>query len=87
MLYEVITAMTSSRPYRKGCSRDEATVEIMKFRGTQFNPELTDIFLVALNDYEDVITSYSIHYTKLYDRFAIQTPAIKAQRKRSTEAP
>lgn len=46
-------AMTSSRPYRKGCSRDEATVEIMKFRGTQFNPELTDIFLVALNDYED----------------------------------
>lgn len=46
-------AMTSSRPYRKGCSRDEATAEIMKFRGSQFNPELTDIFLVALNDYED----------------------------------
>ena len=46
-------AMTSSRPYRKGCSRDEATAEIMKFRSIQFNPELTDIFLVALNDYED----------------------------------
>ena len=46
-------AMTSSRPYRKGCSRDEATAEIMKFRSIQFNPDLTDIFLVALNDYED----------------------------------
>ncbi len=46
-------AMTSSRPYRKGCTRDEAAAEIMKFRGTQFNPDLTDIFLVALNDYDD----------------------------------
>ena len=46
-------AMTSSRPYRNGCSRDEAAAEIMKFRGTQFNPKLTDIFLIALNDYED----------------------------------
>ncbi|MGK2943816.1 MAG: HD domain-containing phosphohydrolase [Desulfuromonadales bacterium] len=46
-------AMTTSRPYRKGCSRDEAIAEIMKFCGTQFNPELTDIFLLALNDYED----------------------------------
>jgi len=46
-------AMTTSRPYRKGCSREEATAEIMKFRNIQFNPELTDIFLVALNDYED----------------------------------
>lgn len=46
-------AMTTSRPYRKGCSREEAAEEIMKFRGTQFNPELTDIFLVALNEYDD----------------------------------
>ncbi len=46
-------AMTTSRPYRKGCSKDEAIAEIMKFRGTQFNPELADIFLLALNDYDD----------------------------------
>ena len=53
-------AMTSSRPYRKGCSRDEAAAEIMKFRGLQFNPELTDIFLIALNDYEDEQTLFSL---------------------------
>lgn len=46
-------AMTSSRPYRKGCTRDEAVEEIMNFRGIQFNPQLTDIFLVSLNEYED----------------------------------
>lgn len=52
-------AMTSSRPYRKGCSRDEATAEIMKFRSIQFNPQLTDMFLIALNDYEDDQTLFS----------------------------
>jgi len=46
-------AMTSSRPYRQGCTRDQAAAEIVKFRGLQFNPQLTDIFLLALNDYED----------------------------------
>jgi putative nucleotidyltransferase with HDIG domain len=53
-------AMTSSRPYRKSCSRDKAAAEIMKFRGIQFNPELTDIFLIALNDYEDDQDLYSL---------------------------
>ncbi len=53
-------AMTSSRPYRKSCSRDKAAAEIMKFRGIQFNPELTDIFLIALNDYEDGQTLFSL---------------------------
>lgn len=46
-------AMTTSRPYRQGCSREAAAAEILKYRGTQFNPELTDVFLVALDDYDD----------------------------------
>lgn len=52
-------AMTSSRPYRNGCTRDEAVAEITKFSGSQFNPQLTDIFLVALNDYKDDQDLYS----------------------------
>ncbi|MGK2905381.1 MAG: HD domain-containing phosphohydrolase [Desulfuromonadales bacterium] len=57
-------AMTSSRPYRKGCSKDEAAAEIKRFRGIQFNPELTDIFLVALKDYEDdqALSSIGVPY-------------------------
>jgi len=46
-------AMTSSRPYRKGCTRDEATAEILRFGGIQFNPELVDRFLEALDDFQD----------------------------------
>jgi putative nucleotidyltransferase with HDIG domain len=59
-------AMTTSRPYRKGCSREEATAEIMKYRGTQFNPELADIFLVALDyydDHQDLFSSGGQHET------------------------
>ncbi len=46
-------AMTTSRPYRSGCTREEAVAEIINFRGSQFNPELADIFLEALNDFAD----------------------------------
>lgn len=59
-------AMTTSRPYRQGCSRDEAAAEIMKFRGVQFNPRLTDLFLLALNDYndEDLFATEGSHETQ-----------------------
>ncbi len=38
-------AMTSTRPYRKALSTDEAVEEILRYRGTQFAPELTDVFV------------------------------------------
>lgn len=43
-------AMTSSRPYRKGMSRQEAMQEIVKYKGVQFNPEITDVFVEILKD-------------------------------------
>ncbi len=46
-------AMTSSRPYRKGCTPNTAAAEIGKFRGTQFAPHLVDLFLESLADYEN----------------------------------
>lgn len=51
-------AMTTSRPYRPGRSRDEAIEEILAFRGTQFAPHLTDLFIEALHDEED--TEFSL---------------------------
>jgi HD-GYP domain-containing protein (c-di-GMP phosphodiesterase class II) len=39
-------AMTSDRPYRKGLSHEEAIVEIVKFKGIQFDPEIVDSFLL-----------------------------------------
>lgn len=43
-------AMTTSRPYRPGRSREEAVAEIKAFRGTQFAPPLADLFIEALQD-------------------------------------
>jgi HD-GYP domain-containing protein (c-di-GMP phosphodiesterase class II) len=51
-------AMTTSRPYRPGRSRDEAIGEILAFRGTQFAPHLTDLFIEALHEAED--TEFSL---------------------------
>jgi len=41
-------AMTTSRPYRKGLPHENAIDEILRFRGTQFAPELTDLFVAML---------------------------------------
>lgn len=38
-------AMISDRPYRKGMSFDRAIGELVRWRGTQFDPEMTDIFV------------------------------------------
>ncbi|MDQ7823624.1 MAG: GAF domain-containing protein [Candidatus Eremiobacteraeota bacterium] len=38
-------AMTSDRPYRRGKPVDEALEELIKCRGTQFDPEVVDAFV------------------------------------------
>ncbi|GAB4370825.1 MAG: hypothetical protein Kow00128_18170 [Deltaproteobacteria bacterium] len=43
-------AMTSTRPYRKSLSPDEAVEEILRYRGTQFAPDLTDTFVRMIRE-------------------------------------
>lgn len=38
-------AMTSDRPYRKALTEQVAIAELKKYRGTQFDPDLIDLFL------------------------------------------
>ena len=42
---DAFDAMTSDRPYRKALSEDDALREIARMSGTQFRPELVQIFL------------------------------------------
>lgn len=42
---DAMDAMVSDRPYRKGLSVEKALEEIGKGRGTQFDPDLVDVFL------------------------------------------
>lgn len=49
-LADTYDAMTSSRPYRKGLSREDSLNEIRRCSGSQFNPDLADLFVeVVLN--------------------------------------
>jgi putative nucleotidyltransferase with HDIG domain len=41
-------AMTTSRPYRAGLAAEVAIAEIIRCRGTQFNPLLADYFVAAV---------------------------------------
>lgn len=42
---DAFVAMTSDRPYRKALTREEAQEEIVKRAGTQFDPEVVQVFL------------------------------------------
>lgn len=52
---DTFDAMTSKRPYREALSLDVVISEFEKNKGSQFDPEITDIFLDILkNDYAKV---------------------------------
>jgi HD-GYP domain-containing protein (c-di-GMP phosphodiesterase class II) len=42
---DTLDAMTSDRPYRQATTFANARAEIQRFRGTQFDPEVVDMFL------------------------------------------
>jgi len=52
-LADAYDAMTTSRPYRPGRSRDAAIAEITAFKGKQFDPTLAELFIETLDDYEE----------------------------------
>lgn len=54
-------AMTTDRPYRKGLSLEQAIYELKKSAGTQFDPELVDIFI-------ELVQSEELHSLQLENR-------------------
>ncbi len=49
-LADAYDAMTSTRPYRKGLTPEEAVDELLRYRGTQFSPDLTDAFVRMIRE-------------------------------------
>ncbi|MCA2998060.1 MAG: HD domain-containing protein [Rhodocyclaceae bacterium] len=48
-LSDVYDALTHKRPYKQAWSQESALTEILAGRGTQFDPELTDLFLALVS--------------------------------------
>jgi putative nucleotidyltransferase with HDIG domain len=49
-LADAFDAMTTDRPYRQALSEEAAIAEILRFRGTQFSPELADAFAKMMRE-------------------------------------
>jgi putative nucleotidyltransferase with HDIG domain len=49
-LADAFDAMTTDRPYRQALSDEAAIAEILRFRGTQFSPELADAFAKMIRE-------------------------------------
>ncbi|OPZ60863.1 MAG: Cyclic di-GMP phosphodiesterase response regulator RpfG [Deltaproteobacteria bacterium ADurb.Bin510] len=47
-LADAFDAMTSDRPYRKGLPYDTALAEIERCKGSQFDPELAEVFMTMI---------------------------------------
>ena len=52
-LAEAYEAMTSDRPYKKAMTQKEAVDELKECRGKQFDPEIVDIFIEKVLQYND----------------------------------
>jgi putative nucleotidyltransferase with HDIG domain len=57
-------AMTSSRSYRKAKTREQATGEIRKFKGKQFDPHISDLFIELIETLEDARSQQFIEVSK-----------------------
>ena len=52
-IIDAFDAMTSDRPYRSALSEDEAATRLAQGKGTQFDPDIVEVFLVDLNKKPD----------------------------------
>jgi diguanylate cyclase len=53
-LSDAYDAMTRSRTYREVLTKDQAIVEIRKYLGTQFDPELGSVFIELISESTDI---------------------------------
>ena len=56
---DVFDALTSVRPYKKAWTIEEASQEVIKQKGRQFNPEVVDKFIEFLPKFKKIKEEYS----------------------------
>jgi len=66
-LADAYDAMTTSRPYRAGLTAEYAIAEIIRYRGIQFDPRLTDCFVAAMRRRNLVIPDITVLETPIFN--------------------
>jgi putative nucleotidyltransferase with HDIG domain len=91
---DTLDAITSDRPYRKARSFEEAREEIIRCSGTQFDPQILEIFLAMPTmlwfDLRNEITSHSRQFSPLnYDFEAghVRTASVQNEMEMDLEIP
>ncbi len=54
LVADAYDAMTSNRPYRLALSHEESMARLVEGKGTQFDPEVVDAFLVLVSERPDL---------------------------------
>jgi HD-GYP domain-containing protein (c-di-GMP phosphodiesterase class II) len=77
MFADTIDAMTTDRPYRKALGPDAVRSELIKFRGTQFDPTICDI-LIDSPEFQRIFDSNDSgrvqSLTQIFDRVRKRSP-------------
>ncbi len=59
---DAFDAMISNRSYREGLNKDGAISELIKKKGTQFDPFIVDVFIECLNDSPFEMKDFSYYF-------------------------
>jgi len=59
---DAFDAMMSNRSYREGFSKESAIRELLKEKGTQFDPFLVDVFIECLNESPFEMKDFSYYF-------------------------
>ncbi|HWH35429.1 MAG TPA: HD domain-containing phosphohydrolase [Acidimicrobiales bacterium] len=55
-IVDAFDAMTTDRPYRQALGADHAAGELARMAGTQFDPDVVDVFLPLIGDLPDLVS-------------------------------
>src|ERR1035441_2318416 len=72
---DTLDAITSDRPYRKARSFDAAREEILNYSGTQFDPNVVEVFLKIPNELWHELRSEITGQSKRFSSFDIALPS------------